>query len=57
MCLCPLSSQERGSKKPKKASPSEESDSGVEVYYREGEEELEEADVLPKVSSSAKCSG
>ncbi|XP_040848106.1 protein RRP5 homolog [Ochotona curzoniae] len=42
------SEQERGSKKPKKAGPSEESDSGVEVYYREGEEELEEADVLPK---------
>lgn len=35
-------------KKQKKAAPSEEDDSGVEVYYREGEEEIEETSVLPK---------
>uniref|UniRef100_A0A8C0KD36 Protein RRP5 homolog n=1 Tax=Canis lupus dingo TaxID=286419 RepID=A0A8C0KD36_CANLU len=41
--------QERVNKKQKKAAPSEEDDSGVEVYYREGEEEVEEMSVLPKV--------
>uniref|UniRef100_A0A452RUC4 Programmed cell death 11 n=1 Tax=Ursus americanus TaxID=9643 RepID=A0A452RUC4_URSAM len=35
-------------KKQKEAAPSEEDDSGVEVYYREGEEEGEEMSVLPK---------
>lgn len=39
-------------KKQKKAAPSEEDDSGVEVYYREGEEEIEETSVLPKVRDS-----
>lgn len=39
-------------KKQKKAAPSEEDDSGVEVYYREGEEEVEERSVLPKVRVS-----
>lgn len=39
-------------KKQKKAAPSEEDDSGVEVYYREGEEEVEEMSVLPKVRDS-----
>lgn len=42
------SEQERVNKKPKKAGASEEDDSGVEVYYREGEEEMEEPKVLPK---------
>ncbi|KAM9197460.1 protein RRP5 homolog [Dugong dugon] len=41
------SEQERVNKKQKKAGPSEEDDSGVEVYYREGEEEIEEMTVLP----------
>lgn len=39
-------------KKQKEAAPSEEDDSGVEVYYREGEEEGEEMSVLPKVRDS-----
>lgn len=43
-----LSSQEIGNKKQKKAALSEEDDSGVEVYYREGEE-AEEMSMLPKV--------
>lgn len=43
------SSQERANKKQKKAAPAEEDDSGVEVYYREGEEEMEEISVPPKV--------
>ncbi|XP_014588443.3 protein RRP5 homolog isoform X1 [Equus caballus] len=42
------SGQERVNKKQKKAAPSEGDDSGVEVYYREGEEEIEETSVLPK---------
>ncbi|XP_028005179.2 protein RRP5 homolog [Eptesicus fuscus] len=42
------SEQERANKKQKKAAPAEEEDSGVEVYYREGEEEMEEISVLPK---------
>ncbi|XP_028367529.1 protein RRP5 homolog isoform X3 [Phyllostomus discolor] len=46
--LEPGSEQEGVSKKQKKAAPSEEDDSGVEVYYREGEEEIEERSVLPK---------
>lgn len=45
-----LSSQERV-KKQKKAALSEEDDSGVEVYYREGEEEIETR-VLPTVRDS-----
>ncbi|XP_045294725.1 protein RRP5 homolog isoform X1 [Leopardus geoffroyi] len=44
----PASEQEGVKKKQKKAAPSEEDDSGVEVYYREGEEEVEERSVLPK---------
>ncbi|XP_057591488.1 protein RRP5 homolog isoform X2 [Hippopotamus amphibius kiboko] len=46
----PESGREQGSgnKKQKKAAPSEEDDSGVEVYYREGEEEMEDRTVLPK---------
>lgn len=40
-------------KKQKKVAPSEEDDSGVEVYYREGDEEMEEMSVLPKVRDSA----
>ncbi|XP_077604551.1 protein RRP5 homolog isoform X1 [Crocuta crocuta] len=40
--------QDGANKKQKKAAPSEEEDSGVEVYYREGEEEVEERSVLPK---------
>lgn len=35
--------------KQKKASLSEEEDSGVEVYYREGHEEVGERSTLPKV--------
>ncbi|MXQ89190.1 hypothetical protein E5288_WYG015052 [Bos mutus] len=41
------SEQEIGNKKQKKAALSEEDDSGVEVYYREGEE-AEEMSMLPK---------
>lgn len=48
-----VSSQERANKKQKKAAPAEEEDSGVEVYYREGEEEMEEISVLPKVRGAA----
>ncbi|KAM7072820.1 protein RRP5 homolog isoform 1-T1 [Molossus nigricans] len=40
--------QEGANKKQKKAALAEEDDSGVEVYYREGEEEIEEMSVLPK---------
>lgn len=39
-------------KKQKKAAAPEEDDSGVEVYYREGEEDGEEMSVLPKVRDS-----
>lgn len=39
-------------KKQKTAAPAEEDDSGVEVYYREGEEEREETSVLPRVRDS-----
>ncbi|XP_062957884.1 protein RRP5 homolog isoform X2 [Cynocephalus volans] len=42
------SEQDRGNKKPKKAGSSEEDDRRVEVYYREGEEEVEETSVPPK---------
>ncbi|XP_004680525.1 PREDICTED: protein RRP5 homolog [Condylura cristata] len=42
------SEQGRVSKKQKKAAASEEDDSGVEVYYREGEEDIEEVLVPPK---------
>ncbi|XP_006880025.1 PREDICTED: protein RRP5 homolog [Elephantulus edwardii] len=42
------SEQESVNKKQKKAAPSEEDDSGVEVYYREGEDELEDITVPPK---------
>ncbi|XP_061054513.1 protein RRP5 homolog isoform X2 [Eubalaena glacialis] len=42
------SEQESGNKKQRRAAPSEEDDSGVEVYYREGEEEVEETDVRPQ---------
>uniref|UniRef100_A0A5F4VWM3 Protein RRP5 homolog n=1 Tax=Callithrix jacchus TaxID=9483 RepID=A0A5F4VWM3_CALJA len=44
----PGSEQERVSKKPKKAGPSEEDDSLLDVYYREGEEEGEETNMLSK---------
>nr|XP_004659438.2 protein RRP5 homolog isoform X1 [Jaculus jaculus] len=40
--------QEIVNKRPKEACVPEEDDSGVEVYYREGEDELEEPKVLPK---------
>lgn len=39
-------------KKQKKAALSEEEDSGVEVYYREGEEEAEETGMRPKVRAA-----
>uniref|UniRef100_A0A8D1N005 Protein RRP5 homolog n=1 Tax=Sus scrofa TaxID=9823 RepID=A0A8D1N005_PIG len=42
------SEQESVNKKQKKAALSEEEDSGVEVYYREGEEEVEETGMRPK---------
>lgn len=42
------SEQERVNKRQKKTAPTEEDDSGVEVYYREGEEEIEETKVQPK---------
>ncbi|KAG8523597.1 Protein RRP5 [Galemys pyrenaicus] len=45
------SEQDRENKKQKTA-PSEEDDSGVEVYYREGEEELDEVLVPPKEKQS-----
>lgn len=48
-----LSSQERVNKKQKTAAPAEEDDSGVEVYYREGEEETEATSVLPRVRDSS----
>ncbi|XP_060027377.1 protein RRP5 homolog [Erinaceus europaeus] len=48
------SEQERVNKKQKKASPAEEDDSGVEVYYREGEEELKEC-VPPKEKHSKRA--
>ncbi|XP_012517090.1 PREDICTED: protein RRP5 homolog [Propithecus coquereli] len=44
----PASERERVNKKAKRARLSEEDDSGMEVYYREGEEEMEETNVLPK---------
>lgn len=48
-----LSFQERVNKKQKKAAPSEEDDSGIEVYYREGEDDrVEKMSVLPKVRDS-----
>ncbi|XP_057386642.1 protein RRP5 homolog isoform X2 [Balaenoptera acutorostrata] len=42
------SEQESGNKRQRRAAPSEEDDSGVEVYYREGEEEVEETGVRPQ---------
>lgn len=42
------------SKKPKKAGPSEEDDSLMDVYYREGKEEAEETNVLPKVRAMSR---
>ncbi|XP_054937411.1 protein RRP5 homolog [Physeter macrocephalus] len=42
------SEQESGNKRQRRAAPSEEDDSGVEVYYREGEEEVEETGVRPR---------
>ncbi|XP_059955998.1 protein RRP5 homolog isoform X2 [Mesoplodon densirostris] len=40
--------QESGNKRQRRAAPSEEDDSGVEVYYREGEEDMEEMSVRPQ---------
>lgn len=45
----PVIPQEGVNKKQRRDAPSEEDDSGVEVYYREGEEEIAERSVLPKV--------
>ncbi|XP_026968296.1 protein RRP5 homolog isoform X2 [Sagmatias obliquidens] len=42
------SEQESGNKRQRRTAPSEEDDSGVEVYYREGEEEVEETGVRPQ---------
>ncbi|XP_067565605.1 protein RRP5 homolog isoform X3 [Pseudorca crassidens] len=42
------SEQESGNKRQRRTAPSEEDDSGVEVYYREGEEEVEEMGVRPQ---------
>lgn len=42
-------------KRQKKANLLEEDDSGVEVYYREGEEEIEETKVLLRVRASSRC--
>ncbi|XP_045147375.1 protein RRP5 homolog isoform X1 [Echinops telfairi] len=47
------SQQESVNKKPKRAAPSEEDDSGVEVYYREGEDEVEEM-ALPRQEKPAR---
>ncbi|XP_068404596.1 protein RRP5 homolog isoform X2 [Eschrichtius robustus] len=47
-CLESGSEQESGNKRQRRAAPSEEDDSGVEVYYREGEEEVEETGVRPQ---------
>ncbi|CAH6944398.1 protein RRP5 homolog [Phodopus roborovskii] len=44
----PVSEQERVNKRPKKSGAPEEDDSGVEVYYREGEDELEQPEMLPR---------
>lgn len=40
-------------KRPKKSGASEEDDSGVEVYYREGEDEVEEPKLPPGVRLTA----
>lgn len=40
-------------KRPKKSGASEEDDSGVEVYYREGEDEVEEPKLPPGVRFTA----
>ncbi|XP_069397610.1 protein RRP5 homolog isoform X3 [Delphinus delphis] len=42
------SEQESGNKRQRRTAPSKEDDSGVEVYYREGEEEVEETGVRPQ---------
>lgn len=44
----PASEQERVSKRPKQSGAPEEDDSDVEVYYREGEDEMEQLGVLPR---------
>lgn len=46
----PLPFQEVVNKRPKKSGAPEEDDSGVEVYYREGEDEVEEPKLPPRVS-------
>lgn len=46
--------QERVSKRPKQSGAPEEDDSGVEVYYREGEDEMEQLGVLPRVRVTTK---
>lgn len=45
--------QERVNKRPKKSGAPEEDDSGVDVYYREGEDETEQPGVPPKVRVTA----
>lgn len=44
----PAREQERVNKRPKKSGAPEEDDSGVDVYYREGEDETEQPGVPPK---------
>lgn len=40
-------------KRPKKSGAAEEDDSGVEVYYREGEDEVGEPKLPPRVRLAA----
>lgn len=42
------------SKRPKQSGAPEEDDSGVEVYYREGDDEMEQLEVLPRVRVTTK---
>lgn len=42
------------SKRPKQSGAPEEDDSDVEVYYREGEDEMEQLGVLPRVRVTTK---
>lgn len=44
----PACEQEGVNKRPKKSGTPEEDDSGVEVYYREGDDETEQPGVLPR---------
>lgn len=47
--------QELVNKRPKKSGAPEEDNSGVEVYYREGEDEVEVPKLPPGVRLTAEC--